>query len=411
VAGSTLVLLAGALFGLAIYAPDRFGWTTGGTDSFVQGAIPPSPAPTPASPAPPPASTIAQQPLASASSNLSLAPPTAMPTSAPSPPVPSPVPSSAGADGISLLLMARSLNEELACRVLQLRRRGIVALLVADKPNVNAAPAWTGAWRDLWVSPSDAQLVQARLTGLNTKIAGSPMTAWERALWHAAFGSPPGRAVWFMEDDVLWRDVDSFVRLLREFDALDADYIAAHPLADPRWPGLGHTWPHWRSAEHSFWHGRLLRDFHGESRALACCPLTRSGPVAVAAFTPLCRMSAAMLRELSVFARVGGLAFLELLFPAVAVGSNLTVRYMEDPDHRNPALAIRWRPEFSENEIAHSPGAATEHAPPARCVLSARAPSLARSDCVPPCQARPPDGDLRRLTASQSLPPRRKVGR
>jgi hypothetical protein len=176
----------------------------------------------------------------------------------------------------------------------------------------------------------------ARKSGFfnSSPIIGKTPIAWDKALYHVINFQKHADYVWIIEDDVFFTSPHVCINLMEKYVSDPSDLIVRNFFLRDQHP----TWPHWHFAAH----------FRYEHQA--------------GAFLPLCRISRRMAELTSDFVRQhGSLAFIEVMFPSLAVSHKLQIkilsfiserRFHAGPEFRKLELLQLWRDDL-ENGIFH----------------------------------------------------------
>jgi hypothetical protein len=158
--------------------------------------------------------------------------------------------------------------------------------------------------------------------------------AWDKAIFYLTTDYTIFDYVWIMEDDVFFTNPRVCIQLLEKYRSDTSDLIVRNFFLRDQHP----NWPHWHFAA----------QFRYEHQA--------------GGFLPLCRLSRRMIQLTSDFVREhGSLAFVEVLFPSLAVSHQLKVKIMSflserrfhaGPEFRRLELLQLWRDDL-ENGIFH----------------------------------------------------------
>jgi hypothetical protein len=158
--------------------------------------------------------------------------------------------------------------------------------------------------------------------------------AWDKALFYLTTDCTAFDYVWIMEDDVLFTNPQVCIQLMEKYVSDTSDLIVRNFFLRDQHP----NWPHWHFAA----------QFRSEHQA--------------GGFLPLCRLSRRMTELTSDFVREhGSLAFIEVMFPSLAVSHKLKVKIMNflserrfhaGPEFRRLELLQLWRDDL-QNGIFH----------------------------------------------------------
>jgi hypothetical protein len=142
------------------------------------------------------------------------------------------------------------------------------------------------------------------------------ITAWSRALAHAALTLADDEWLWLVEDDVAGSAAD-FAGLVKSLDGSGADLASIDVMSREQDP----SWPFWRVGE-------------------------KCWPQPWRSFNPLCRLSPRLLREVDAFCQWRGEGvFMEVMFASVARASGFSLLDLRlDPSTRGFFGAFRYRP-------------------------------------------------------------------
>jgi hypothetical protein len=213
----------------------------------------------------------------------------------------------------AVLLLTRCYTDIMARRLDRLVSAGINAHVILDEPS-DRSP----------LPPRQHFIDTAVVTALNVTLltagtTGRPVTSWERALvfcWLQGYAS-----CWFIEDDVRWEDPVTLRALFVAYAPDPADLVT-------KFQGTHEAKPWW-------WPWGLC------DKALVAL-----GPVEtwVASYSPLCRLSRAMIRALlALAAQQGSLCFLEPIFSTVAATQGLRSSFFGiAPPPGVPRMCIRY---------------------------------------------------------------------
>jgi hypothetical protein len=146
--------------------------------------------------------------------------------------------------------------------------------------------------------------------------------AWDKALYYLASDELRFDYVWIMEDDVFFTSPKVCVQLVKKYADDASDLIVRNFFVREQ----HRNWPHWRFAA----------PFRREHQA--------------GAFLPLCRLSRRMVGLARSFVREhGSLAFVEVMFPSLAVEHKLKVKIMNFIGE----LRFHAGPAFRRLELLH----------------------------------------------------------
>jgi hypothetical protein len=158
--------------------------------------------------------------------------------------------------------------------------------------------------------------------------------AWDKAIFYLTTNCTVFDYVWIMEDDVFFTKPQVCIQLMEKYVSDTSDLIVRNFFLRDQHP----NWPHWHFAA----------QFRYEHQA--------------GGFLPLCRLSRRMTELTSDFVREhGSLAFIEVMFPSLAVSHKLKVKIMSflserrfhaGPEFRRMELLQLWRDDL-ENGIFH----------------------------------------------------------
>lgn len=167
---------------------------------------------------------------------------------------------------------------------------------------------------------------EARNEGFsNSSLITDKPIAWDKALYLLAKNKIDFNYVWIMEDDVLFSSPDLARALVTRYEHSDADLISATFFR--RAESL--DWAHWYRAEH----------FDQQHQAFG--------------FLPLCRLSKRMINSVQSFSQEhGSLAFIEVLFPSLALRDHLSVETLDFLDESR----FRFGPPFQRWELLQRMG-------------------------------------------------------
>lgn len=136
------------------------------------------------------------------------------------------------------------------------------------------------------------------------------VTGWDRALYFAEKTSY--KKMWFVEDDVCFRDINAFADLIKKYVVEDSDLLCKRIK---RYPEASH-WPHWHTADSYF-----------PKEVVSKC------------FVPLCRLSRIVVERVGEIAKTHKkLCFIETMFSSICTSLQLRVSSFDENE-----TMIVWR--------------------------------------------------------------------
>jgi hypothetical protein len=137
------------------------------------------------------------------------------------------------------------------------------------------------------------------------------VTGWDRALYFAEKTSY--KRMWFVEDDVCFRDIRAFAILINKYLVEDSDLLSCNLKRYSEQK----DWPHWHTADGYFPRGGVSKSF-----------------------VPLCRLSRIVVERVGEIAKTHKkLCFIETMFSSICTSLRLRVTLFDE----NEAM-IEWRP-------------------------------------------------------------------